>query len=268
MAIYQQLRRVRIFRPLRNNCKGNGVKDIVKTCPGKSIFAFLLIGLFGCNGPHFRPSNVPHSAVWVDGTFIDCSVEIQSKSNRCTVYKDTTGAILADGRFVLNTSRAAADLSELHYAAYGDHVIYLEDARTLIQTAVSDRDPARWLVAEKLKSLASSHSEEATDCNRQVGGGGRGKNSECALAAFTEKKPFYVLYYYLGVDSFGFRGIAGDSDGNLNEVDYDSMGWMRIDLPKDAQLLANNHLFVMPCPKPSALRKTADETLTCTRPIV
>lgn len=240
----------------------------MKACLSKSIFACLLIGLFGCNGPLRRPSNVPRGAVWVDNTFVLCLIETQSKANRCTVYKDDTGQVLAEGLFVLNTSHSAADVSELHYAAYGDHVIYLEDARTLIQVAVTDRDPSKRIFAEKLKSLASSTSAEAIDCNKSAKSGSRGAISDCGLAAFAKKKPFYVYYFESGVDSSGFRGIAGDADGNLYEVDYDSMRWMRIHLPKGAQLLDNNHIFVMPCPKPNTLTKTVSETLTCERPII
>ena len=57
--------------------------------------AFLLAALFacasGCKGTHPRPANPPSSAVWVDNTFIDCSVESPSKGDRCTVYKDDSG---------------------------------------------------------------------------------------------------------------------------------------------------------------------------------
>jgi len=66
---------------------------------------------------HFRPASVPTSAVWVDNTFVDCSVDTQARANRCTVYKDDTGEILADGLFVLNTTYEGVDKSQLHYAA-------------------------------------------------------------------------------------------------------------------------------------------------------
>jgi len=79
---------------------------------------FLIVCLLGCKEMHSRPGGVPPSAVWADNVFIDCFVETHDKANRCTVYKDTTGEILADGLFVLNSSHRAADKSELHYAAF------------------------------------------------------------------------------------------------------------------------------------------------------
>src|ERR1700693_4155622 len=106
-----------------------------------TVLVALLTCLLGCRQQHHRPANVPSSAVWVDGAFIDCSVEQQSKANRCTVYRDRTGEILADGLFVLNTSLREADSSELQYAAFGHRLIYLADARTLVPWAASERDP-------------------------------------------------------------------------------------------------------------------------------
>jgi hypothetical protein len=106
----------------------------------------LLTGCLGCSGQHDRPANAPSSAVWVDGTFIDCSVEAQSKSNRCTVYRAGTGEILADGLFVLNTSMREAGSSDLQYAAFGNRIIYLADARKLIPWEPSERDPVHRLM--------------------------------------------------------------------------------------------------------------------------
>jgi hypothetical protein len=115
-----------------------------------AVLVVLLTCLLGCRQQYHRPANVPSSAVWVDGAFIDCSVEQQSKANRCTVYRDRTGEILADGLFVLNTSLREAHSSELRYVAFGNRLIYLADARTLVPWAASERDPVNRVMDETL----------------------------------------------------------------------------------------------------------------------
>src|SRR5882724_4499211 len=137
----------------------------MRVCWPKFTLLFSLVSLMGCEGMHSHPEGVPSSAVWVDNVFIDCSVE--AKANRCTVYKDTTGEIQADGLFVLNSnsSHRAAEKSELHYAAFGERGIYLEDARVLLQREASRRDPSNRIISERLKTVASRGGVEAVDCN-------------------------------------------------------------------------------------------------------
>src|SRR6516164_2928008 len=103
--------------------------------PLRFLALWLLVCLQGCQRLHLRPENVPSAAVWVDNTFVDCSVEAQSRANRCTVYRDDSGEILADGLFRLSTVYAPAEKSELRYAAFGNGMIYLQDARVLVQCA-------------------------------------------------------------------------------------------------------------------------------------
>ena len=75
---------------------------------------FIFLGLVStalltsCNKFHLRPSRVPSSAVWVDGTFVTCDVEESMKADRCSIFDDKTGAILADGLFVLDSSKREA----------------------------------------------------------------------------------------------------------------------------------------------------------------
>lgn len=91
----------------------------------------LLLCLLGCkrgNTPT-RPTTVPASAVWVDGVFIECSVETKSQANRCTIYNDSTGEILRSGLFIVSGGGREATKAELKYAAFGGQVIYLQDAR-------------------------------------------------------------------------------------------------------------------------------------------
>ncbi len=89
----------------------------------------------GCDRFHRRPENVPSSAVWIDGAFIDCTVAEHSNANRCTVFKDKTGEVLAEGLFVLDSSLGAATKADLRYAGFRDKTILLEDARTFPQLA-------------------------------------------------------------------------------------------------------------------------------------
>lgn len=228
---------------------------------------FALVSSVGCEGMHSRPEGVPSSAVWVDNVFINCSVEVQAKANRCTVFKDSTGEILADGLFVLNSSRRAADSSELHYAAFGKKGIYLEDARTLMQREASLRDPSHRIMTERLKTIASRGAVEALDCNNATP-----KNevpSDCALKAFSSEQPFYVRFYLQYPDFFRYDGFARDADGNVYEVWFlPGNMTMTGNIPKEAQLLDGNHTIVMPCPKPIKLSKVANDMLSCARPVV
>src|SRR5260370_36383263 len=96
--------------------------------PQATIALIVLVACLSACEYHYRPADIPSTAQWADSTFIDCSVEKQPNANRCTVYKDDTGEILADGLFVLKTSHVAAKSSELHYAAFGHRTIFLADA--------------------------------------------------------------------------------------------------------------------------------------------
>ena len=239
----------------------------MRVCWPKFTLLFSLVSLVGCEGMHSRPEGVPSSAVWVDNVFIDCSVEAEAKANRCTVYKGTTGEILADGLFVLNSPRRAADKSELHYAAFGERGIYLEDARILLQREASRRDPSNRIISERLKTVASRGGAEAVDCNSATQRSD--VPAECALKAFANNQPFYVRFYLQYPDAFRYDGFARDADGNVYEV-WLLPGNMTMtgNIPREAQLFDGNHTIVMPCPKPIKLSKVANDTLSCARPVV
>jgi hypothetical protein len=244
--------------------------------PLRFLALWLLVCLQGCQRLHLRPENVPSSAVWVDNTFVDCSVEAQSRANRCTVYRDDSGEILADGLFRLSTVYAPADStvyapaekSELRYAAFGNGMIYLQDARVLVQCAASDRDPSRRIVTNRLKALAIGNSSKVIDCNEHSSE----KSDDpatCAIKALEGQKAFYVRYYLQGTDSFSFTGFVGDEAGNVYEVKYPSRGLFFIGaLPKGAQFF-DDHTLVLPCAKPINLERTANGSvsLSCFRPV-
>lgn len=231
------------------------------------IAAWLPLCLLGCNGIHFRPGNVPSSAEWADNTFIDCSVVPRSRANHCTVYKDDSGEILADGLFRLNRVYAPAEKSELRYAAFGNGMIYLQDARILVQCTAADRDPSHRLVNDRLKALAGSP-PKAIDCNEEHSSGETDDVAACAIRAFAERKAFYVHYYEQDPDSFSFTGFAGDTVGKVYEMHYTNRRLVVTGvLSKEEQFLDDYHTLVLPCPTPVTLERSGKGRLTCARPV-
>jgi hypothetical protein len=212
---------------------------------------------------HFRPASVPRSAVWVDNTFVDCSVDTQARANRCTVYKDDTGEILADGLFVLNTTYEGVDKSQLHYAGYGEEGIYLADLKILQLQVPSQRDPSHRVIDERLKSLASKAGIEPLDCNKAWTTGKADAAADCAVGAIADKKPFYVHFYEKEPVSFRYVGFAGVADGTVYGVFYSHGRTDRMDgMPNEENILAN-HMLVLPCPKPTILAKSRSGIPTC-----
>lgn len=233
----------------------------------RSLTEFLCPCLFaclvGCNGFHVRPENVPRSTIWVDHTFIECTVEAKSKANRCTVYKDDSGEVLAEGLFRLAKYQAAAQPPELRYQAFGDGVIYLQDARVLVQWTASERDPSRGIVSGRLKTLAGT---QAIDCSSVRTPEQTDDSAECAVRAFTAHNAFYVSHYDQYAEWFDLTGVAGDSAGNVYELRY-FPGRSSITGPpgKAEQWFDNKHTWVVPCPKPVTLDRTGNGTVICVR---
>lgn len=235
---------------------------------GRILVLFVvLVCSSACDSYHHRPNGVPLSAVWVEHVFIDCSVEKQRDADRCTVYKDDTGEIIADGLWVLNPPWGSTDVSTLHYMAYGHDEIYLDDARALALISPSERDPQIQL----LKQLATRGDTRVIDCNRTSNNGLNSEISKCALRAFAARQPFYVRYFQTGIDSSVWHAIAGDAAGDVTEIDYDSSGWFNRNLPKGFQVFDDGHIILMPCPKPVTLLEgqggtPRDLELSCSRP--
>ena len=228
---------------------------------------FLIACLLGCKGMHSRPEGVPSSAVWVDNTFVDCSVEMQSRANHCTVYEDDSGDVLADGLFVLNSSHMAAEKSELHYAAFSGRGIYLDDLRILVQRTASQRDPSHRIIDERLKTLAASGGTAAVDCTNVRASGRTDAPGECALSAFANRKPFWIRFYEPGTAWYVYSGYASDADGNVYFVLYHHGDWIGYG-DSDGQVMDDNQTFVVKCPKPTILTKTKNGALTCAQPVV
>jgi hypothetical protein len=225
----------------------------------------------GCRKHQRRPENVPASATLVGGTFIDCTVDEAINKNRCTVYKASSGEILADGLFVVGYPPRAANKTELRYAGfrtvYLDRHIALLDSQLLSLESASERDPTKRLIDDRLKSLSSSKEGPAIDCGKTVMNKPASAVSECTGTTFANGKPFYVRYSRPGQISYFSYGLAGDGGGNLFEVEYDLRGLLNFGLRKNGQVFDENHIRVTACLKPVVLGKTADGIPACIQPI-
>jgi hypothetical protein len=221
----------------------------------------------GCDRFHRRPDNVPSSAVWIDGAFIDCTVAEHSNANRCTVFKEKTGEVLAEGLFVLDSSLGAATKADLRYAGFRDKTILLEDARTLSLSKASDRDPSNRLITERLKSISSIGPGHPVDCGKSATNQPVPAVSDCVIKAFENRKPFYVRYYRPGGVSDYSYGLAGDVAGNVFEVAYNNKGFNKLGVSKKTKLLADDRLAIMPCPKPVSVIESEEGTVACALPL-
>lgn len=225
----------------------------------------------GCREIHFRPWNVPFSAARVDGAYIECHVEKAQNEDRCTVYKENTGEILADGFWGSGYPPIGVKDSDLRYTAYKHDTlgayIFLKDARVLSLKEASERDPTNRLIHDRLESLASSGRQSPLDCGETAINNPDSRISECTQTAFDAGKTFFVRYFLPGVIRVYSYGLADDGDGNVYEVIYDSRGLLTFDLGKNENIYDNNHIRVTTCLKPVTLAKTAEGMLACVVPI-
>jgi hypothetical protein len=178
---------------------------------------FLLFALAGCFG-HSRPNGVPASATWADHVFIQCSPEVQSNADRCTVYRDDSGEILAYGLFVISKSGGATSPENLHYAAFGIEGIYLANAQILSQKTPSPGDPSLRILVRRLTELASKRGGSPINCNSVP----YSSSNECVKNAIATKTPFFVQSYDQRPYRFLYVGIAGDAEGTISQVEYAS----------------------------------------------
>jgi hypothetical protein len=157
----------------------------------------------------------------------------------------------------------AVDKSELQYAAVGNGMIYLQDARVLLHVMPSERDPSHKKIIERLEALAMQGSSQAIDCNRDMARKAEDA-SDCARNSLKEGRAFYLSSYKQGSESFEFRGIAANEAGDAYEVEYES-AWVgeRNNLPKDWRLLDDGHTLIMPCAKPVIYYKMGSNWPSC-----
>lgn len=119
-------------------------------------FAALLACLSGCSDQmkqENRPPNIPPGAVWAGGadggSWIACNSTGSTNQYNCIIFKETTGEIYAQGRFVLrsyiwNEEKKRADydaadpIKELHFRSYDGKNIFLENSLILLPDGVVD----------------------------------------------------------------------------------------------------------------------------------
>jgi len=113
--------------------------------------------------------------------------------------------------------------------------------------------------------LAVMAGQGAINCGHVTPRTDPGPSSKCVFASFDNHRPFYVLYdtQEIRIDSYFIDGLAGDSAGNLYDVEFSSMGWSTEGPSDRTQLLDRGHVFVEPCSKPITLRKSIYKGLTC-----
>jgi hypothetical protein len=130
-------------------------------------------------------------------------------------------------------------------------------------------DPADQLIASRLASLSAPNGGNPTDCGTTTLDRPDAKITACAEAAFQDRKSFHMLFYR----AFGFGffksayGLAGDANGNVYEVEYDSRGLLNLGLGKRSQVFDGNRVRVTTCIKPVRLGNTQDGLLACITPV-
>lgn len=128
-------------------------------------------------------------------------------------------------------------------------------------------DPGDQLIGRRLTSLSASKGGGPTDCGSTSLNRPKAKVTACAKAAFNDHKPFRVLYS----STFGFfksaYGLAGDADGDIYEVEYDSRALLNLGLGRKSQVLEGNRIRVTTCAKPVSLGSTQEGLLACITPV-
>jgi hypothetical protein len=132
----------------------------------------------------------------------------------------------------------------------------------LSATVFSSTHRQQTIVVNRLRKLAG---RGAIDCGRVGPQTDPSASSECVLKSFANHQPFYVLYdiQEFRVDSYFIDALVGDKSGSIFDVEFSSRGWGREGLPAGAKLFDRRHIFVEPCLKPIALRKSVYKGLTC-----
>jgi hypothetical protein len=228
-------------------------------CRSRIAFVGLLTLVCGCTKSPRRPSTVPETAVWIDGTFIECTIEEASRANRCTIYDDKSGSVLLAGLFVLTGSGREAKQPDLRFQAFGGTKILLQDARSLEPLLLTE-----WAAPSSFEGrLATFAGTQAVNCGRVKPGQDPGTSSDCALAAFQHRKPFYVSYD--DAWRWASSGFAGNSEGDIHFVEYKVIKFLEF-VHNVVELADDNHIIFGACPKPVTLTRTESGQLTCVKP--
>lgn len=225
------------------------------------ILVFLLICVWGCKSTPPRPANVPASAISVNGSFIECSVDEAARANRCAVYNASSGEIQVSGLFHLSGAGREARKNELRYVAFEGTRIWLEDARALDPVVLFE-----YAVPGMENQLQALAGKDAVNCGRVTLAETPHSASECALKTFAEKRPFYVSYDQRYAPGYT-GGYAGDATGKLYFFEYSKAGWRGRPLHRGMQISDDYRMVFGPCPQPSKLIKDISGELACVGPL-
>jgi hypothetical protein len=164
--------------------------------------------------------------------------------------------------FAFTASLLAQNLNPFAINAQSSAVLDFQDFENPFQSQYQPPVPnlleaRRCAVGDELectsRELAGS---DAVNCGRVHSGRSPERASDCALKAFSEKKPFLVRYDGSGWDAFDGEGaleIVGAPDGRVIEIEWHSM-WL---------LKSPGFLNKRSCPMPTLLKAQADGQLRC-----
>jgi len=80
-------------------------------------------------------------------------------------------------------------------------------------------------------------------------------SSRCVIDAFRQRKPFFVVYWQLGVDSYPGRALAGDAAGRVFEFNFD--------FGLSVEPNPHRHVESKQCPEPAHLVMSRTGRLSC-----
>lgn len=161
---------------------------------------------------------------------------------------------------MLTGSGREATLPDLKFQAFSGTKILLQDARSLEPLMLTE-----WTLPSSFESrLAMFAGTQAVNCGRVKPGHDPRVSSDCALAAFHHRSPFYVTYD--DAWRWASSGFAGNSEGNIYFVAYKVTKFRQF-VDTFVELTDDNHIIFGPCPKPVTLTKTESGQLTCAKPI-
>jgi len=120
------------------------------------------------------------------------------------------------------------------------------------------------LLVQRLQTTAGS---SARDCGRVAQQDNSKEADRCVRKAVSSGKAFYVRYDLPSTDSYAGAGLAGNRDGDVFVVVFDTTGFTPGVQKADEQLVDDGHSIVERCPKPIRFRVpfSPGKGLTCLR---
>jgi len=133
--------------------------------------------------------------------------------------------------------------------------------------SISETEQQYLPTLERLKEFAAHGSGNPVDCGRAPRYPGSDQLAACGIDAFNQGKAFFLLYYASFEKRSVSNGIAGDIEGNVLEVGYDTKKWLKIAFPKRSQFSDEDRLVSTRCLGPISLIRTSNSELACAIPI-